>query len=115
MSPDGLKSALESAGWRIDNDGLAGERTPKWYAWKRGKGLPDCECNDKPPSLCIKPWDMAQFGHGVSAEIDITGESGGQWYKLQAYGISADTLMDRLPEVTDRLGTAWAAIAERNK
>ena len=47
-----------------------------------------------------------------SAQVDMTGVAGGQWFKLQVYSITASELLDCLPEAKARLAAAWSAIGK---
>lgn len=49
-----------------------------------------------------------------SAEIDVTGEVAGLWFKLSAYSVKHDELMSRLQEIEIRLLDAWNALAPHN-
>lgn len=44
-----LSADLVQAGWRIERNTLG------WYAWqpKRPDDWPNCQSNDKPPSVCV--------------------------------------------------------------
>ena len=45
-----------------------------------------------------------------SAEVDLTGESDGVWFKLTAYGLNHDCLRARLPGIESNLVAAWNAL-----
>ena len=45
-----------------------------------------------------------------SAEVDLTGESGGVWFKLTAYGLTIEELRARLPDIESNLVAAWNAL-----
>ena len=49
-----------------------------------------------------------------SAEIDVTGEVQGLWFKLSAYSVKHDELKARLQEIEIRLLDAWNALAPHN-
>ena len=110
MTANELKTELIGLGWIAENDALAGGRTPSWYAWRRIQTT-DCECNDKPPSLCLFPWEWDRAGNtSRSCELNITGERGGAWFSLKAYCISMDTAIENLPAIEGALIRAWEAI-----
>jgi len=51
-------------------------------------GLPDCECNEKPPSICVMHYSYPVSGNQFdSYEVSIRGELGGIWLKLDAYSL----------------------------
>lgn len=101
-----LREHLAAAGWTIyDAANEAG-----WYAWlpKRQLGWRDCESNNKPPCFVVQPHVYRSDGndHG-SAEIMLTGEAGGVWYSLRAYGVPLGEVIGTLPATSDALGRAW--------
>ena len=109
-----LRSALEAAGWRIENYGAMQENACNWYAWSADRAgiAPDCECNDKPPGLVIHPYDC-RFGEvrSRSVTVDLTGERDGVWWKLTSYAVAPEEFMQRLPRIRAGLAAAWAAVA----
>ena len=119
MTPDELKEALTAAGWRFGRKmfGLDHGEQCDWYAWMPQKMLPshwpNCECNDKPPTLTITPNFFRINGHeGSSVDFEICGELHGEWHKLQIYNIKAADAMANIPKALALLGSAWCAIAE---
>lgn len=112
---DDLRAQLEANGWRIYPNSMNGEGNAcNWIACMRGpKDAPDCECNDKPPQFVVTPWHIKFGDHeSRSAQVDMTGEAGGMWFKLQAYSFPAHELLARLPEAKARLAAAWSAIGK---
>jgi hypothetical protein len=116
MPAEQLRAGLEAAGWRIDRDSM---RDPMnrcdWYAWmpKRPADWPDCECNDKPPSLVIWP-SYLRLPDGremAGVEFEVTGESGGRWFKLRMYSVQPNEALAAAEEAVAGLGAAWTAIA----
>jgi hypothetical protein len=110
MKTHELRSALQAAGWRIDNspwiDGVA------WYAWRRLEGAVNCACNDKPPSLCLQAHEVWHDGVSHrSVEFEVCGEAGGQWLKLKAYSVPMDEALQAIPRCTALLLAAWNAAA----
>jgi hypothetical protein len=118
---DDFRAQLEAAGWRIGRDSLkAAGNVCNWYAWKRG-GIdgPDCECNDKPPSLMVWPhlfdgaWaDAHNVKNTGSVTLEICGERGGQWLKFHVYSLTPAVFFDRLALASAQLTAAWRAAAE---
>ncbi len=116
MTQDELKAALSDAGWRIENNRLRGEYNEcSWYAWhaNRPSAWPDCQCNDKPPSLIIMPsYTRLPDGQEFSGvDIDLTGEMNGRWFKLKMYSVNTDEVLQAAEEAKRTLGAAWTAIA----
>jgi hypothetical protein len=89
-----------------------------WYACRRTLlQSRECECNDgKPVQVVVRPFSMSIHGQEHrSADVDVTGEAGGIWYKLSAYGLSHEELRERLYEVEIRLIDAWNALIPKAK
>lgn len=113
-----LRADLVLAGWRIERNSLNDRMNlVDWYAWhpKRTDDWPNCQCNNKPPSLCIYPYAFnlpQQEKTFANVEVEVCGELAGRWYKLSSYGITAGEAMSALPKITESLGAAWKAIAE---
>lgn len=102
---DDFRAALEAAGWRIGIDSIKRDGNAcNWYAWKRGAITgPDCECNDKPPSLAVWPWlfdrawaESRNVPNPGGVTLEICGESGGQWLKFQVYSLTPQLFFQRL-------------------
>lgn len=84
-----------------------------WYAGKRVPSSHRCETNaDKDGvSVIVTPYEWRQSGHHYqSVEVDLTGEAGGVWYKLQAYSLPWESLPDKLDAITDGLVLAWETL-----
>jgi hypothetical protein len=112
MDSKQLYAALEQAGWSfgssIEDTGVS------WYAYRRLIGGKDCACNDKPPTLTIKPWDQEFSGHRFqSAEFSVRGQlSDGKWVEFQVYSIKYDDVLSQADKCTKILCTAWNAAVE---
>lgn len=112
---DDIRAQLEANGWRIYPNHLSSEGNAcNWIACMKGpKDAPDCECNNKPPQFIVTPYQFNLAGHECkSAQVEMTAESGVEWFKLAAYSIKADELMARLPAIKARLAAAWSAIGK---
>lgn len=111
-----LRADLVLAGWRIERNSLNGRMNlVDWYAWhpKRPDDWPNCQCNNKPPSLCIYPYvfNLPQLEKTfANVEVEVCGEQAGRWYKLRSYSITAGEAIEVLPKITESLGAAWKAI-----
>ncbi len=113
---DELREWLIAHGFRVAHDSLSRDNECNWYAYRRS-ALParECECNDgKPMQLLVKPYKFthhsAPGGAWESAEVDVTGEAGGAWFKLQAYSLKHDELRARLGDIECSLIAAWNAL-----
>lgn len=114
---DVLREWLTGHGFRIAHDGMAHDgNCCNWYAYRPTKhDARECECNNgKPMQIVVRPWRIehanAPGGAWESAEVDVTGEAGSHWYKLQCYSLKHDELMGRLHEVEAALIAAWNAL-----
>lgn len=110
-----LKAELKTAGWRFAKKPMLSPLDRcDWYAWmpKRPADWPDCDCNDKPPSLTLHPSciEINDRLH-TSVEFDLCGEKHGRWHALKVYPINLDEAIDAIPKATQHLGAAWKAIA----
>ena len=113
-----LRDALEAAGFKTSPDNLASQwNLCRWHAYRRTSiDARECECNDgKRMQIVVSPHSMDNFHERggpphQSVTVDVTGEAGGLWYKLQAYSLSPDEVIDRLPEVERNLIAAWEAL-----
>jgi hypothetical protein len=113
---DELREWLIAQGFRVTHDSLGRDNECNWYAYRRS-ALParECECNDgKLMQLLVKPHKFthhsAPGGTWESAEVDVTGEAGGAWFKLQAYSLKHDELRERLGDIESSLIAAWNAL-----
>ena len=111
---DELKAWLESQGFRKFNNHMAIQGNyNKWYAAKRIASQSKCETNNGKDgiNIVVWPYEWQRNGHHCkSVEVDLTGEAGGIWYKLQAYSLSWDDLPHKLPGITESLIKAWEAL-----
>jgi hypothetical protein len=114
---DDLRQWLEAQGFKCAEDGLANKDNQcNWYAYRRS-AIParECECNDgKPMQIVVRPFKYrhpsTMHGEWQSAEVDVTGEAGGAWYKLSAYGLKHEELQARMGEIESSLIAAWNAL-----
>lgn len=116
MNSEQLRAAFEGAGWRIDRNPMLGEGNEcDWYAWmsQRPTGWPDCEYNNKPPSLIAWPFlGRRPDGRGVDGvTFEVTGETHGRWLKLQMYTVRPDEAVQAANEAVIMLGAAWIGAA----
>lgn len=117
---DELRGELNKIGYTIYADNLkAKENKCNWIACKPTHlKARNCECNDKPPQIVIKPyWYLFSDEDGYrSVEVGVTGEAGGQWYEFKAYAVSPDELMNDLEsslyKLECKLIKAWDSLEE---
>lgn len=114
---DSLREWLTGQGFRIAHDSLAHDgNCCNWYAYRPTKiQARECECNDgKKMQIVVRPWRIehadAPGGAWESAEVDVTGEAGSHWYKLQCYSLKHVELMGKLHEIEAALIAAWNAL-----
>jgi hypothetical protein len=114
---DEMRNWLAAQGFRLAKDGLQGDLNEcNWYAYRRSAiQARECECNDgKPMQIVVRPYKLVHQsipgGVSESAEVDVTGEAGGVWFKLSAYGLKTNELKERLGDVEAGLIAAWNAI-----
>ena len=110
---DDFREWLTNHGFRAAPDSLGSrDNACDWYAYRRST-IParPCECNDKPNmQLVVKPYIHRDTPGWTSAEVDVTGETGGVWFKLQAYSLKPDELREKLPAIESALIAAWNAL-----
>ena len=113
---DELREWLIAQGFRVAHDSLPRDNECNWYAYRRSE-LParECECNDgKPMQIVVRPFKYrspsTMHPEWQSAEVDVTGEAGGAWFKLQAYSLKHDELRARLGDIESSLIAAWNAL-----
>jgi hypothetical protein len=107
---DELRTWLVGQGFKIENDFFAKDsRGCNWHAYKRTENANDCECNDKPPAVCVKPF-FSQHPIHFGADVEVAGKAGGIFYKLEAYSLNVDTLKSRLIDIEKSLIAAWNAL-----
>lgn len=106
MTPDELKAALIADGWKIEKNHNPNSGVD-WHAYRRFDDWPDCECNDKPPALCIEPWWIDE--HGGYVNFRVVGKVGDNWVDLCVYSVRMDDCMATIPYARKVLGAAWRA------
>ena len=111
---DDFRAWLESVGFRVYRDGMnSTANLCDWYACRPASGGAECECNTgKAVQIVVHPHLMIVDGltKMESAEVDITGEAGGEWYRLAAYSIRPADLRDKLPTIEASLIAAWNSL-----
>lgn len=113
---DDLREWLMTQGFRVAHDDLSRDNECNWHAYRRiTQPTRECECNaGKSMQLLVSPYKFthtnAPCGKWESATVDVTGEAGGTWYKLQAYSLKHDELRERLGAIETSLIAAWNAL-----
>ena len=108
-----LQQQLIAIGFNISSNPFAKDLNDcTWYAYRRSK-IParECECNEKKfMQIVLKPLKFSMHGHDVeSVEIEIVGQYD-NWYNLNAYGISFEEVIEKLPKIEASLVAAWNAL-----
>ena len=109
---DQLRTDLENRGFTTEKDRLSTRHNQcNWTAYRRTK-LParghECDQN-KSPQIAVRPFIHNKL---ENAEVDLTGETNGRWYKLLCYSLSPEQLIAQLPEIEAELVAAWNALRE---
>ncbi len=113
-----LQEFLVGEGFKLYPGNLGADRTLQnvcnWYACRIvEQEAPPCICNDKAVQIVVKPHAYS-FWNGVSTE-SVTVELGAQsnhedWWELNCYGLSPETLKNSLNSVEERLVAAWKVV-----
>jgi hypothetical protein len=113
---DELREWLIAQGFRVSRDGFGRDNECNWYAYRRSElQARECECNDgKRMQIVVRPHKFTHpkvpGGSWESAAVDVTGEAGGAWFKLEAYSLKHDELRERLGDIERSLIAAWNAL-----
>ena len=111
---DELRVWLGDRGFQIERDNLVNgaESMCNWIAWRKLKVFAnECECNEKPPSFVVKPYEYMGW---ESVACEIVGELSGIWFRVKAYGMKPDELKKRMDEVEEILVNGWNALLRPN-
>ena len=111
-----LRIWLELRGFSFAKNSFADKtNVAAWYAWRRTsiKPVRECECNGAKIQIVLRPYSHNRDSKTwESVEVDVTGEASDIWFKLTAYSLSPDELVDRLDEIEASLVRAWNALRE---
>ena len=109
-----LREWLRERGFKVSKDPLGSQGNEcNWYAYKRtDHEARECECNEgKRMQVLIRPFSYVLHGDiHESSEIELTGEVGGLWFTLKAYGVKHAELKKRVEEIERMLIDAWNAL-----
>ena len=115
--PD-LQEFLIGEGFKLYPGNLEKDRTwlnlCEWYACRIvEQEAPFCICNEKSVQIVVKPY-VCSFGNGVSTEsvtVELSALSNHEdWWELNCYGLSSETLKNSLNSIEERLVAAWKAV-----
>lgn len=112
---DTLRDWLASQGFRLEEHRCRSKYNHcNWYAY-RETVLParKCEANaGKRIQITVKPYKYQDLINAERAEVELTGEAGGSWYKLMAYGLdlSGNAFQDKFASIEKNLIAAWNAL-----
>ena len=115
--PD-LQEFLIGEGFKLYPGNLGTDRSFRnlceWYACRIVKQeAPFCICNEKAVQIVVKPY-ACSFGNGVSTEsvtVELSALSNYEdWWELNCYGLSPETLKISLNSIEERLVAAWKAV-----
>lgn len=103
-----LREYLIGKGYRIEPS--PGYSSSKWYAYRKSD-LPkrECEENEGPLQIIIRYYAFLNSTYNP-CEIEIVAEYGAVWWRLQAYAVPSETLMERHDEIEAALIRAWNAM-----
>ena len=84
-----------------------------WYACRRvEQEAPLCTCNEKPVQIVVTPHacSFQNGGYSESVSVELCAQSNHEdWWELNCYGISVETLKTSLDSIEKRLIAAWKA------
>jgi hypothetical protein len=108
---EGLQEWLIADGYRLTQAVFDKEHNLcDWYAYRRARHPAlTCECNEgKELQIVVHPYSY-QLNNQLheSVEMEVTGEAGGQWYQLRAYGICQDAFEEKMRQAELSLVQAW--------
>lgn len=113
MTAQELLDRLTAAGWRIGPNPFPGAwNEADWIGYKRSSGGVECECNEgRPVQIVVEPMYTRPHHFATplapTLTVSITGEAGGIWHRIDAYGVSPDDFLTRAAEIECGLVAAW--------
>jgi hypothetical protein len=84
--------------------------TQEYYKALKGDNIPHCECNEKPPVLCVSVHE-GKVGQDdrSSVSTNIRGEVNNTWASVGAYAMSPEEFMDKFEQVIEATTMCWGA------
>ena len=113
-----LQEFLIGEGFKLYPGTIGTDRTFQnmcnWYACRTvEQEAPFCICNEKAVQIVVKPY-VCSFGNGVYTEsvtVELSAQSNHEdWWELNCYGVSVETLKTSLNSIEERLVAAWKAV-----
>lgn len=111
MNLDDLKFWLKSEGFKFEkNNFCSSTNRCEWIAYRiTNLASHPCDCNESDITIAIEP---NQFLHdGVlyeSAQVELCAEKK-FWFRLKAYALKPQEIVDNLAEIEAMLVNAWNA------
>jgi len=84
----------------------------------RFEGVPDCECNDRPPNLRLNVYPatrMGDFTTKPTTTFEVGGEANGVWLAAQIYSIDIGETVAFLPKAEIAGKAVWSAFVAAMK
>jgi len=113
MTEKQFKSWLKRTGWKFGGDPYDSGNS-RWYAYKSFPDWSDCRCNDKPPSVTIKYYEL-QMKENLyrTCVIGFAAEGiEGHWVSFKYYCVSPEECKKSLDEFVTRLRWAWESVLD---
>lgn len=113
-----LQEFLVGEGFKLYPGTLGTDRTLQnvcnWYACRTvEQEAPICVCNEKATQIVVEPHAYFYLNGCLSESVTvgICAQSNHEdWWDLNCYGISAETLNTSLDNIENRLVSAWKAV-----
>lgn len=108
MTLNEFHETLDAQGYRFGANHLV-DSGVDWYAWKTADGAENCDANDKPPSICIHPYQINVHGNELtSCEISIVADAGQDtWCNFKIYSVPLDRAINERKTLERLLVSAW--------
>jgi len=115
--PD-LQEFLIGEGFKLYPGNLGADRTflnmCNWYACRTvEQEAPFCICNEKAVQIVVQPHGYSYLNDCLSESVtvEIHAQSNHEdWWELNCYGLSPETLKTSLNGIEERLVAAWKAV-----
>jgi len=110
---------LIKTGWKIENieNTIHDDKMNyiKWSAYKRLVDVPHCECNERCPSIILKPYSFHQSPWTKSFDLSLTAEFSGEWYNFMCYGISLKISESKFNSLIKNLIKSWVNLSKEDR
>lgn len=104
-----VSKRLDERGWKTFPNRFRPNAVSYYAPLTERAGLPDCECNDKPPGVYVyenDPIMAADAPLAHSYDVELVGERNGIWLKFQAYNLRN---MTEIEQGIAAVKNAWIA------